>query len=90
LFLYSVRLLEELTERGLYKSEERYEVRDTVIIPHKGKECTGEILCCLGEVEEGVAENLKMIIRKASTEEESSAKTRNIRRKEIFDTVKNV
>jgi len=53
LFLYSVRLLEELTERGLYKSEERYEVRDTVIIPHKGKECTGEILCCLGEVEEG-------------------------------------
>lgn len=88
MFLYSVRLLEELTGRGLYKSEEKYEVRDTVIVPHKGKERIGEILCCLGEVEESVTESLKAIIRKASTEEESSAKMKNIKRKEIFDTVK--
>lgn len=35
-----------------------------------------------------MTESLKAIIRKASTEEESSAKMKNIKRKEIFDTVK--
>lgn len=88
LFLYTVRLLEEFTERGLYRSEEKYETRDIVVVPYRGKEYIGEIFCRLGEIEEERVTALKSIIRRALPEEESLARMRNIKRKEIFDIVK--
>lgn len=88
MFLYSVRLLEEVTERGLYKSEEKYEVGERVTVLYKGKENIGEIVCRLGEIDKETVRNLKTIIRRALPEEESYAEIRKIKRKEIFDIVK--
>lgn len=88
MFLYSVRLLEEIAERGLYKSEERYEIGEKVIVLYKGRENVGEVVFRLGEVDEENVRNLRSIIRRPSTEEESSAKLRKMKRQEIFDIVR--
>ncbi len=88
MFLYLVRLVEIFTERGLYKSEERYERGDTVIVSYRKKEYIGEVVCRLGEIEPDKVVPLKEIIRRALPEEEIEAKARNLKRQELFNIVK--
>lgn len=88
MFLYLVRLVEVFTERGLYKSEERYEKGDMVIVSYRKKEYIGEVVCRLGEIEDGRVAPLKEIIRKALPEEEIEARIRNLKRQELFNIVK--
>ena len=83
-----VRLLEIFTERGLYRSQERYEKGDTVIVSYKKKEHIGEIVCRLGEIEDERVGPLREIIRRALPEEEINARTRNLKRQELFNIVR--
>lgn len=88
MFLYTIRLLEFITKTGIYSFEERLNPKDAVIVFYDNKEYVGEILYCLGEVEDPSFGSLKRILRRASLEEESKARTRGLKKKEIFYIVK--
>lgn len=88
MFLYTVRLLGFVAEVGMYYFEERLNPKDTVVVSYDNKEYVGEVLYCLGEVENSSFKSLKMISRKASLDEESKARTRELKKKEIFYIVK--
>ncbi len=88
MFLYTVRLLEFKTEISIYYSEEELSPRDTVVVMYKDKEYIGEVIYRLGEVQDQSFSHLKRIVRKASPEEESLLRERELKKKEIFYIVK--
>ena len=88
MFIYTVRLLEFKTEIGMYYSEEELNPKDTVVVMHNNKEHIGEVIYRLGEAQDQSFSHLKKIIRKASVEEESLVRERELKKKDIFFTVR--